>query len=163
MLIGIILGVFMLFLISLLFIPIYININTLSKQYYIELKGLVKASLVSYEAYDFQIRLRILGFDFYFDPLKKRPVKKTKISVSKKRSTSLRINKTIRLMKSFKVKQFFMDIDTGDCILNAKLYTLFALLNYKKTRFYINFEDRNQLILRVKNTPIQLLKSFINF
>ena len=53
-------------------------------------------------------------------------------------------------------------MDTGNCILNAKLYPLFALLNYYTGNFYINFQGRNQLVLLVKNRPIDIIKSLIN-
>ena len=70
--------------------------------------------------------------------------------------------KMLRLTRTFKVKTFMLNIDSGDAITNAKLYPIFSLLNYRGGNFNINFEGRNQLILQLQNRPIDLIKSFIN-
>ena len=43
----------------------------------------------------------------------------------------------LRLLKSFKVQKLLVDIDTGDCILNAKLYPIFGFLNYHVGNFKV--------------------------
>jgi len=68
----------------------------------------------------------------------------------------------MRFLKSFKVKKLLLNIDTGNCILNAKLYPFFSLLNYQIGNFSINFQGRNRLALEVENRPIDIIKSIIN-
>lgn len=58
---------------------------------------------------------------------------------------------------------FYLNIDTGDCISNAKLYPLFAFFNYKGGNFNINFEGKNRLALHIQNRPIKIIKTFFNF
>ena len=103
---------------------------------------------------------------FYFYPFKKNVTKKQKkeVEVSKKKKRrSFGIRKGMSVLKSFKVKRFLLDIDSGNCIFNAKLYPLFMFLNHNIRGFNINFQGRNQLVLDIQNRPIRIIKSFINF
>ena len=72
------------------------------------------------------------------------------------------IKKVRRMLRTFKVKEFLLDFDSGNCITNAKLYPVFVYLNYQIGGFHINFQGRNQLVLQLHNRPIHIIKSFIN-
>lgn len=141
-------------------------IDTSTNQYYIKIKGLVKASIEADELEIFKVRLNVFFLNFYVYPLKKRQVKDKKVkakTVKKKRFKSVPFKKTVRVIKTFKVRQFQLDIDTGDCISNSKLYPVFAFLNfYKGHHFDVNFEGRNSVLLSVENRPIRIIRSFIN-
>ncbi len=148
-----------------LFIPINIYINTESNQFYAELKGLAKASIEPDEHELFRIRLKVPFKDFYFFPLKALigPQKKEKKNKKRSKSRKKFTPKTIlKLIRSFKIKKCDLDMDTGNCITNAKLYPLFAFLNHHFGGFHINFEGRNHALLLVRNRPIYIIKSFIN-
>jgi len=146
--------------------PIVMVIDTRGNQYYIHLKGLAKANVVNDEKEIFKIKLKVLFFNFNFYPLNK----KTKVLYDneKKKKPKKRYSKQVsfktglRVLKSFKIKQFDMNLDTGDCICNAKLYPIFAFLNHYRGGFHINFQGRNHLILVLENRPIRIIKSFIN-
>jgi hypothetical protein len=56
-----------------------------------------------------------------------------------------------------------LDVDTGNCIQNAKLYPAFAFLNHHVGTFHINFEGRVNMVLHMQSRPINIIKSFINF
>ena len=162
----IVITVFLLLIVFLLLAPITICIDSMSNQYFIELKSLIKANLEKHEAEFFRIRMKIVFMNFYIYPFKTRRLKKQKrgkekqVMKAKRHSSSIRI---FKILRTFKIKQFYINIDTGNCILNAKLYPLFALLNYNTGNFYINFQGQNQLVLIMKNRPINIIKSFINF
>lgn len=106
--------------------------------------------------------------NFYFYPLRKKKasdnIKKIegKNASKKKRKHKMNFKTGLRLLRSFKVKTFYMNIDTGDCISNAKLYPVFAFLNYRYGGFNVNFDNRNQVILELQNRPIYIIKSFFN-
>ena len=165
MTVALIFGLITLFLIGLLFVPIELYIDTIANQYYLRLRGLAKAKIEGDKEELLRIRLNVLFRNFYFYPLKKigspkaKKIEKTKSKRTRKRT---RIKKTIRVLKSFKVKRLFVNIDTGDCLLNAKLYPAFTFMNYHKGNFNINFEGRNQMVLYLRNRPIRIIKSFIN-
>lgn len=167
MLLILILILSLLLFVYLLFIPIIMVIDTRNHKYYVKLKGLAKATIIADEKELLKIKLRVLFFNFNFYPLKKKPISKSLKKQSKlpkkKSKKPINFETGIRVIKSFKIKQFNLNIDTGDCITNAKLYPLFALINfYKGTHFSINFESRNSVLLSVEIRPFRVITSYIN-
>ncbi len=163
---SLIFGLLFLLLLGLLFIPIEVYFNTITNQYYLRLRGLVKVSMESDEEELLRIRIKVFFRNFHFYPLQKiENVKRKKLEkrVFKKHIKKNNLKILFRLLKSFRVKKMYVNIDTGDCLMNAKLYPLFAFLNYHKGNFNINFEGRNQMVLSIENRPIHIIKSFINF
>ena len=166
MLVSIILLVISAIIVYLLFVQLVLYIDTGTNEYHVRVKGLMKANIIPHKEELIQIRIRTLFMNFYFYPINKIGTS-TKPSVTKKlgnkKKRQLGFRKGLRILRTFEVKRFYIDIDTGNCITNAKLYPLFALLNQKSGNFRINFEGKNQLILHLQNRPIHILKSFINF
>jgi hypothetical protein len=158
--------IFLMVIISLLLVPIKFYVNTTTQQYYLQIMGLAKVSIEADEIQWIRLKLKVLFFSFFFYPLKaigSRKEKIKKVNPKKKKSRNRMNYKTfIRIMKSFNVEKFYLNIDTGNCIYNANLYPLFALLNYRMEGFRINFRGNNQLQLVVKNRPIRIIKAFIN-
>ncbi len=150
----------------LLFLKIVLYVDTANNEYYVQAKGLVKAKIETHETELIQIKFNALFLKFSFFPLrkskeKKKKTKTDKTTVSKRRI--IKIQRVIRIARTFKLVQLLVDVDTGDCITNAKLYPPFAFINYYGGQFRVNFEGRNQLLLNVQNRPIRIIKSFINF
>ncbi len=149
--------------IYLLFATLSIVIDTATDQYYVELKGVFRINAESHESEILRLRLQVFFLNFNFYPIKPKKKKKHKLKKHHKKSKRLlTIKKGLRIIKTFKIKYFLLDLDTGDCITNAKLYPVFALLNYKAGNFNINFQGRNKLVLHIQNRPIYIIKSFIN-
>jgi len=155
-------------IIVLLLIPIVLHIDTKTEQYYMRLGALAKASVESHETEIICIKVKVTFFTFNYYPL--QPKKRTNYKKSKvKQKTTKRvlkgygtIHKGLRLLRTFTIKRLLVDMDTGDCISNAKLYPVFALLNYRMGEFHVNFEGRNRLALHLENRPIYIIRSFIN-
>lgn len=160
----VILMVFVLLIIGFLLVPIDFYINTERHQYYLRLRGLATVSMEHDQEEILKLKLKTFFFHHYFYPLRKRSSKKQKKINNKKKSggKSISIKKILALLKSFKVKRFVLDIDTGDCLTNAKLFPLFAFLYHYVGHFNVNFEERNLLEIHLHNRPINLIKSFIN-
>jgi len=162
----IIISFLLLILTYVVFMPMILHIDTVKNNYYLQLKGIAKANLLADEREILKVKLKVFFFNFYIYPFKQKKssakVKKNEIKPAKKKSQRIDLKKILILSKTFEVKQFRMDIDTGDYITNAKLYPLFALLNYKYGGFHINYQDRNALLLNLENRPIRIIKSFIN-
>ena len=158
------LGVILLIIVYLLFVPIVLFIDTEQNIYYLQLKGLATASIQADEIEILKIKLKLLFFNFYVFPFKPKTTsaKVQKNKTIKKKSKKKEFKKVLKVIKTFNVKQFKIDIDTGDCIFNAKLYPLFAMLNYKYGGFHVNFQNKNALLLVIENRPIRIIKSFIN-
>ena len=165
MLVPVILLVISALIAYLLFVQLILYIDTGTNEYYFRAKGLIKANIESHQEELIRIRIQALFMNFYFYPLNtigtpRKPRVTKKRGTKKKRKMGFR--KGLRILRTFEVKRFYVDLDTGNCITNAKLYPLFALLNQTKGDFRLNFEDRNQLILLMQNRPIHILKSIIN-
>ena len=166
MLLEVILILVLLLIIYLLWMPVEIGIDTYTNKYYLQLKGLAEASVEGHEAEILRIKFKVFFFKFYFYPLKRKAKDKTRqIESGKKKKIWKRykMRKMVRVVRSFKVKKFLLDLDTGDYTLNAKLYPVFTGLNFTRGNFAINFEGRNRLALLIRNRPINIIKSFINF
>ena len=146
--------------------PLVFYINTSNNDYYFKFGGLLKACILADKKELLKIKLRVLFVNFYFYPLRKSKDSEEKKKIAgkdaKKKKRTMNLKSGLRFLRSFKIKQFFMNIDTGDCIANAKLYPAFAYLNYRYGGFNINFENKNQLILKLQNRPIYMIRSFIN-
>jgi len=167
MLLFILLIVFLLVIFYLLFVPIILYVNTAREQYFIQIKGLAKASIEEDKLEAIKVHLKVLFFNFDFYPLKKiyildkRKIEKNTLKTKKNSTTSFK--KVLHIIKSFEINHCRVEIDSGDCIFNSKLYPVFALLNfYRDTNLSVNFEGRNSVLLSLRNRPIRIIKSFIN-
>ena len=150
----------------LLFVPLDIVINVAKNQYFVRIWGLAKVALEGHETEFIRIKLNTLFTRFYFYPLrkkKKEQKKKIEAKTRKRRNIKSNVKHGLHVLKSFKVKKLLLDIDTGNCIQNAKLYPAFAFLNYYAGTFQVNFEGRVNMVLHLQNRPINIIKSFINF
>ena len=151
----------------MLYVPIILYIDTSKAQYFIQIKGLAKASIKGDASEIIKVHLKVLIFNFEVYPLRKinfftKP-KGDKKAVKKKRLSSLSFKRILNILRSCKIKKFKAEIDTGDCILNSKLYPVFALLNfYKGINLSANFESKNNVLLAIENRPIRIIKLFIN-
>ncbi len=151
----------------LLLTPIILNIDTRKKEYSIHWKYLAKASLEPHKEELLRVKVKVLFFKFYFNPMdeffKNRRVKKLKTNKPiTKRRKHFDFYKGLKVLKTCKIKRFAWELDTGNVITNAKLYPPFAMLNYYVGGFNINFEGRNYLSVCIQNRPINILKLFIN-
>lgn len=161
-----ILIVLLLLLLALLFIPLNLVLNTVTQQYYIQAAGLAKVKVEGDEKEIIRLRLQMLFRNFYFYPLdwinKPKKIKEGKSKKKKKKRTNLSLGTIIRLLRSFRVKRLRVNVDTGDCITNSKLYPVFSLMNFWGGNYGVNFQGRNEIVLHLQNRPIRLLRSFIN-
>ncbi len=167
MLLAIILIVLGILVTYLLLMPIILSIDTANNEYYIQLKGLARAYIEPHKEEIIRVKLKVFFMRFYFYPIneyyKRKKIKKLKSKKQKtKRRKNLGIHKGLKVLKTIKVKQFELDMDTGNVIINAKLYPAFAFLNYYKGGFNINFIGRNRLVVRLQDRPIDIIKVFIN-
>lgn len=166
MFMGVFLALCFIVILYFLFMPVVLCIDTIKNQYYVHLKGLAKACIEGDKEKVLKISVKVLFCNFQFFPLTKHTMasknKNSQKSKSKKNKKKFPISTVLRVLRSFKVKRFLLNIDTGHCIYNAKLYPIFALLNTKFSRFNINFDGKNQMVICLKNRPIYIIKSIIN-
>ncbi len=164
----IIIGILLLILVLLLFAPLNLIVNTTNNDYRLYCPGIFSVSAIGDRTEILIMKMRFFFFNYNYYPfgppegqkkLKAGKAEKKKRKRSFKRPT---LKQARQLIRSFKVKTFWINLDTGDPVRNAKYYPLFAFLNYRYGGFNINFEGRNELALHMQNRPIYILKSFIN-
>jgi len=71
------------------------------------------------------------------------------------------IKRTINVLKSFNVKEFNLELDTGSYTWNALLYPSFYFLRGPHRLLRVNYEGRNRLKVTMENRLIYILYSLI--
>ena len=161
----VIVSLFIILLIYLLWMPIIIKIDTVTSEYFIQFKGLAKASILGDKQELIKIKLKVLFMNFDLFPLQKMFSRKKQLKEPEKKNKNWTMGKgqkALKVLRSFKVKHLILEMDTGDIILNAKLYPVLFFMNRFKGSYAINFENRNRLALHLENRPIRIIKSIIN-
>lgn len=154
------------FLAYLLFMPLELCLDTYRDRYHLRIGVLGRAAVEKDAVEIFRIHLKVLFMDFYWRPsdlsaLKSRTKKRTSRPKNGK-GPGLRSAKWIRLVRTFEIKQFQMELDTGDPITNARLYPVCSILKPWGGDIQVNFRNRNHLLLKIINRPIYFLNAIIN-
>jgi hypothetical protein len=68
--------------------------------------------------------------------------------------------KMINCLKTFRIKEWKLSIDTGDYSLNARLYPLNFVPGFQH-HLDINFMDRNDCSIKIVNAPWKILYAFL--
>ncbi len=152
-------------LLFLVFTPVTLKIDTYSQQYYLQIWGIAKCSFV-WENGPI-IRLRVPFYTFRINPLalrtkkKKKPKRKRKAETKKKRSF-MSFKKVLKLIRSFEMKEFRLELDTGNVIGNAYLFPVFFFLNRQKAQLRINYEGSNGLVIWIENRGVRMIRAFLS-
>ena len=168
------LTVLLILLVWMLVAPIILYVNTEEKRYYFEMKGIFKIIPTITSELDFIVRIQTPLYSFVIKPLemkrrrKKLRKKKETKKVSGKRSKpgkSLRSKITLaqNILKTFRVKKFWLDIDFDDYVLNAQLVPVFLLISSNQVRVTTNFLGRLSLILIIQNRIWNMALIFIRY
>ena len=160
-----ILGVALLLLVLLLWVPFSLYVNTENSEYYASLKGIAKLSphyannhlqlAVTTPAYSFKISLDSLSKEKRERPRRKNKKRKTRARRKLKFSQMVKLAK--RLARSLTVKRFYINLDTDNYTLNAQLIPLFSLLNGKAIRFNTNYSGINSCEILVITRPARIV------
>jgi len=151
-------------IVGLLFSPIQLKIDTRRQSYFLGWWGVGKARLLPVTD-DLVIQLRIFFWKKHFHLLKAHPKKKEK-EKEKKSKKSQKINfskykrKGLRLLKSFEVKAFRLNLDTDDYVQNSYLYPVFYFLSNDQRQLTINYTGESELLLVVENRLYKILIAF---
>ncbi|HPE57141.1 MAG TPA: hypothetical protein P5514_12240 [Bacteroidales bacterium] len=168
----IILGIILGFFAWLLLAPLYLYIHTGESRYEAGMRSLFKGKFVE-GAYGLpEVRVTILFYSFQVPVVRFGSEKKKqgKAKSKKKKSKKSRLNlKTIRLilkivwkvMRSFKLKKFSLNIDTGNVITNAYLFPVFAVFGGRKYQLSVNYASKNEFIIHYQNNLLTILSHII--
>lgn len=148
-------------LLFMLFIPIIIEINTIKKIYQLRISMIGSIDMMLSDKITFQLKLFGIKKTFApFDAIRQQKEENTKSEIKTGEIKNISTKKLFSLIRSFKVKRIYVNIDTKDYIQNALLFPLFFLLNTKKRQLSINYFGRNELILVIENNIYRILQAF---
>ncbi|MDP4264055.1 MAG: hypothetical protein Q8941_16125 [Bacteroidota bacterium] len=147
----------------LLISPFIVEIDTRIPQAGVRWVSIGSARVWYEDEWWFSIRIFFFRKTMRFSEIKAKP-KKIKDRVKKKARKKMKISrvwvKMVRVIKTFRVKEWQLAFDTGDHTRNAQLYPL-NYLPYTFKHLYINFGDENYLVLKTRNRPWKVLYAFL--
>jgi hypothetical protein len=113
----------------------------------------------------FQVRGWFSFIPFRFDPFKKRRRRKKTDKPAKKKKRRFRMGKGMKMgrkvLRAFRIRRMYLDIDTDDFILNAQLIPVFSALNSEHIRMRANFEGEASLLMDIRTRLGALLWAFM--
>jgi hypothetical protein len=150
--------------IYLLFAPIFIEVNSISNLARIKFHQWLSATLI-FNDQTVLLDLWIAGWRKQVDLLatntrerKSKSVMKPDKKKVKTRKRSFPVSLFVAILRSFRIKKFFLTIDTGEVQLNGMLYPFFLYLGRKHNQnMSINFLNDNILILQIENKIARIL------
>ena len=156
-------GVLLLLIVLFLLLPLQLYINTDSNQYFAQMGYVAKASLQGDEAEILRVKMQILGYRFFLYPLRrKKDLGKKGSPRNKSRRKKPGGRWFIQILKAFSIRKFELNLDTGDYVINAKLYPLFGLVNPYLANCKVNYQGNNYVVCDLRSRPWKILRSFIH-
>lgn len=159
----IVLGVFVAAVSYLLLMPLLLLGDTATRTLEFRAGHLVWARLEEDPEELLRLHLHVPFANYYWRPTdlarwhrKPKKVRNRRAGTDRKKHINW-----LRVLKTFRVRYFSWDLDTGDPVWNAKLYPVAFLLQYQGIGVRVNFWQQNRLAFRISNQPIRLLKSIV--
>lgn len=149
----------------LLWMPLELQVDSARSLFCLKVGILARASLEPEPEQGICLHLRAGFRDFYWGPadFRKAGAKKSagKQKSRQRKGGKFTPQKAVKLLRSFRVRHFSWDLDTGNPVVNARLYPAFYLLDQTLGGFRINFCDHNRLALRIENRPLRILRAVL--
>ena len=150
----------------LLLMPLELCLDSYRQRYYLRLGALARVSVEKDPIELLRLHLKVLFMNFFWRPSdlqgRKRGRKKAKPQKAGGKSRKISLVQARNLLGTFRVKAFHMELDSGNPVLNARLFPLAFLLRQLGRDVEINFLGRNQILLQLTNRPVYILNTFIN-
>ncbi len=147
-----------------------LTFDTKNHVYSIVLFGLIKGNIESQNENSY-LRIEAPFFTRYFEiestvfklikenqtskQVKEKKAKKSSASFLKKRMRQ----RLFRIIRSFKIDKWYINIDTHDCALNGKLYPLTWAISSIGYPVHINFIGKQDITLIIKNRLVKIIKA----
>ena len=148
----IILAVF-LFIGWILFAPLILTVNTVSENYSVRLPGIFSGRII-HDGGKFYMRIRVLFIPFTVHPGRftgkeheKQPGRKPVWP----RSVKYSVMAFREIIRSFRLKMLYIDVDTEETLLNACLVPVLMMIRAEQVHVNVNFMEQNTLIMDLRN------------
>lgn len=141
----------LLLILWILVVPVMVFVHTDHNRYLFALPGMFRAELVTAES-PWIVRGWILFVPYRFNPFAARKKKSTEGKAREKRKKRFRmpsggISLFRDALRTIRIRQLEVDIDTDDFLLNAWLFPLFSVVGGSGRELRINFQGYNALRL----------------
>ncbi len=157
----IIISILLFALLWLLLAPAFLYISTSESRYEAGLKGVFKV-MVKMNAKELpELRGKVFFISFRI-PIFKVKAKKIKDKDPVKRKKKIRklvrkrmrgVMKVIwRLVRTYRLKQLKLNIDTGDVIRNAFLIPAFSIVHRERVQLTVNYENKTEFLVHMEST-----------
>ena len=148
----------------IVFIPVYLKVNTDLNQYEVRQPGTVRIAFHPWQRsamsmWIFGFRIKMLKDDKTLRPITDREKKKGTI----KRSLSTWLYLLQGIHNSFRLRKLVCSVDLDDVVMNAKLVPVVLLLNRGAVSLSTNFTNRNFLYMDIKVRVNKLLWTIFRF
>ncbi len=144
----------------LLIAPLYLEINSKKRLFQVRFHRIGSARL-NLGDNSLLLQLRILGIGREIDLLTPRKAGAKKPNQQAK-STSPPLRKVLAVIRSFKVNQLSLQLDTGDMALNGLLFPLVTTAGWLMNREVgINFAARNEFVLEIENNALRMVRAYL--
>ncbi len=145
-----------------LFVPVYLKVNTECNLYSISQLGTVLFTVQPGE--DPFIKMKLFGWRI-------RPGKNAKSHGTRTETTKHKTKKSKEawvvlfrgMINSLRCKKCNISMDTGDVVLNAQLLPLMVFVNQEHVRLKINFHNENFIELNIEAKLGKMLGTYIRF
>lgn len=159
--------ILLLFVIGVLAAPVSLHIHSHSRELYANVWNILFAKALIIQS-EFAIQFSFLSWKKLYYPLrsrkgKEKEIRKERTSPKKKgkRLSFLTLDRIKKMLFSFTIREFDLDIDTRDVIWNAYLYPVSAFLLHRGYPIRINYQNRFRFDLVIENRLGSLLKALI--
>jgi hypothetical protein len=149
----------------LVFVPVYMVVNTRAGIYSVSQTGTFAVSL--HPGQIPLLHVNIFGFRVQQGgekkTLEKAPVTRKRKRTSKKKSLDAWLFLIDGIMRGFKCKKIECTIDSGDVVLNAQLVPIMMLMSNSLVRMSVNFRNENEVNLVLLCRLNKILWTIIRF
>ncbi len=146
----------------ILYCPLQVIIHSKSNEFRIKWGSLLSVWFIP-AASDLKIRIKLLTFQKDLDILSifLSSKSKPKSQKNKRRGSFKALKNTLPIiyqsLRSFRIKQYQLELDTDNFVINAYLFPLFHFLNKGKGKWHINYNGVTELDLEMFSRPIWII------
>ncbi len=158
-----------LFLIWLLWTRMVICINSFHGQYYFRFGRLITVTPMEEED-KLVVRVKVPFYKFNIDPQcgtkkerKPKKRKKPRRDTGRKLGMSFYLKTVVGALKTFTVRRFELDLDTGDFVLNAQLTPVMVLLSRGPAHLQVNYQGHANLWIEIENQLVRFVPLIFRF
>jgi hypothetical protein len=145
--------------------PIELRIDSKSNHFGIEWKGFGNAKFVVLSD-DFKIAIRLFFWKKDISLLKGdwrylKPQKESKTSNPKRKNSTFSFSgeQFMKLIKSWKIREWKLDVDLNNVIINSYLFPMCYVISNDKNYLHINYMGKNEVKIIIQNSIGRMLNA----